>query len=114
MKDFNSFLEVNPMTVQQYVQDYDNKKDSEVQSITKELTKLGYSKNNKDMYDKILDNGNKIIAYMNGTGVILHLADDNGNLLTSVNPPVVYPTIAITNPNDLPQAEQDLIGQFPK
>lgn len=61
-----------------------------------------YTKKNKDIQIKaIIDKG-----------VVLHLADKKGKILTSTKYPIIYPTIKIDNLQDIPEAERQLCCQF--
>lgn len=106
-----SFLETDPTKIQQDIQDYNDKKTIKTKSIKQELKNLGYHpSNNEDIYEKNW-NGLLIIACRNGTGVILHIADKNGNILTNVGD--IHPSIQIDDPQDISKAENDLIRQIP-
>ena len=107
-----SFLENDSDIIQKYIQDYKELKAFEIDSIVQELNNLEYNtSNNNGIYKKGLESGHTIIACMNGTGVILHLMDNDGNLLTSIDKHI-YPTIQINNPEDLSEAEKELIKQI--
>ena len=77
--------------------------------MRKALGENGYQKFGNN-YKKQISDGNTIIAVENGNGVILHLGDENGNILTQTKQPAIHPSIQIDNPNDLSSAEQELCG----
>lgn len=62
-----------------------------------------------DNYKKQLPDGKSIIAVRNGSGVILHLADENGRIVTQIEQPTIHPSIQVDDPNDLPSAEHNLV-----
>ena len=110
MEKTSSFLETDPTTIQQYIHDYDDKKAVKTESIVQQLEILGYHPSRNDgVYEKSL-NGFLIKAYMNGMGVILHIADKNGNILTKMG--VIYPSIQIDDPQDISKAESELMHQI--
>lgn len=76
--------------------------------MRKALDENGYQEFG-DNYKKQLPDGKIIIAVKNGSGVILHLADKDGNILTQIKQPTTHPTTQVDDPNDLPSAEQDLL-----
>ena len=61
-----------------------------------------------DYYQKQRPDGKTIIAIENGNGVILHLGDEDGNIMTRIEQPAIHPSKQVDNPNDLPTAEQAL------
>lgn len=71
------------------------------------LDNNGY-KMSGDYYQKQRSDGKTIIAIENGNGVILHLGDEDGNIMTRIEQPAIHPSKQVDNPNDLPTAEQAL------
>ena len=78
------------------------------EEMKKALDENGYHEFG-DNFIKQLPDGKTIIAIRNGSGVILHFADKNGNILTQIKPLTIHPTKQVNVPNDLPSAEQDLL-----
>jgi len=62
-----------------------------------------YTKKNEDI---------QIKAYIIDKGVVLHLADEKGQILTSGKRPIIYPSTKIENLQDIPEAERQLCRQF--
>ena len=56
-------------------------------------------------YQKQRPDGKTIIAIKNGNGVILHLGDEDGNILTRIEQPAIHTSKQVDNPEDLPSAE---------
>ncbi len=106
-KTFSS-LENDSETIQKYKQDYNKKQIIKNESIVQELKKLGYyTTNNDDTYEKSLNKDLRIKAMINGTGVMLHLANEKGDILTNVEEHI-YPSEQIDNPLDISKAEHEL------
>lgn len=86
------------------------------QSLTmiQALIDIGYSPTTEEtgVYFKDLPSGYKIKAFVNGKGVILHLADKSDRIITRTKLPAIYPTKQIDNPSDIPYAEKELSDQL--
>jgi hypothetical protein len=76
--------------------------------MRKALDENGYQEFG-DNYKKQLPDGKTILAIRDGSGVILHFADEKGKILTQIKQPTIHPTMYVDDPNDLPSAEQDLV-----
>lgn len=76
--------------------------------MRKALDENGYQEFG-DNFKKQRPDGKTILAIREGSGVILHLADKDGNILTQIKQPPIHPTTYVDDPNDLPSAEQNLV-----
>ena len=75
--------------------------------MKKTLAKNGYQ-DFGDFYRKERLDGKIVTAVVNGSGVILHLGDEDGNNLTQTKQPAIHPTMQVDNPEELSAAEDEL------
>ena len=82
----------------------------EIPEVVDYLKNNGYYLEKDSIYTK--KKGDIQIKAIIDKGVVLHLADKEGKILTSAKQPIIYPTIKIENLQDIPEAERQLCCQL--